>query len=693
MGNSRMSMGGASLHGNSRKSIQPRMSSVSTASRLPDPRNIGEKQFMNTSIRQLIDYLMRHGFDGAVSPKILSKPTNKDFTQIILFLFRQFDPNYKFTGKFEDEMIGMFKYLGYPFTIAKSNISAVGSPHAWPTLLGCIMWLIDLLNYSEVSNSAMQESEMDADSDPSASEKGFYRYLSKAYEMFLSGKDEQYAHLEEQFISSFDNKNVLIKDQIEALEKRNQALSAEIEQIKNRSEYMPELVNKKREFQQNFAQFSSLMDELKRHRDQLKEKNEQRETEIGSLSSSIAALHEEIDSLHLRIQTQDLSPEDVKNMVTERQRLEEAYQQAAENRHALQRSIKDLEASLRAKVLSLEDSVRIYTGFAEGLKLVPASARNARGQELGIEIDIRAKKREGLLKTDIRNDVLPVLQQMRVELNETTLSIRAEMMQEQEAAEEIEGQMIELKESTVDLDAKLRRAEATYRREKEMLDQSASLHSKEMDAMEGRLVQLRDTAADEAKITAARRRLAENSSIRAARKTEHERKKTAMVESVMETVSQCAMHREHVQAEMEALKEAYSDRLQMFLSSAQPFQSENYADVSRDILNGSVSVAGEEQLFLSQYMPQSAQQADSSALAAGASFSHVTRRRTSARAEEEEEVVAGLDSSALSGADDADLSAEQMDQTGRDKTPEASMGSLQYMDIYPQDSAFKNHVS
>ena len=73
------------------------------------------------------------------------------------------------------------------------------------------------------------------------------------------------------------------------------------------------------------------------------------------------------------------------------------------------------EADLRTRVQSLEEAVKMYHGYAEGLKLVPASARNARGEDLSIDVDIRAKKREGLLRTEVRNHVLPILQQMKAE--------------------------------------------------------------------------------------------------------------------------------------------------------------------------------------------------------------------------------------------------------------------------------------
>jgi kinetochore protein NDC80 len=552
---------------------------------------------MNVMIRQLVHYLTTHGFGMAVTPKMLAQPSNKDFTNIISFLFTQLDPNFKFTGKFEEEVTSMFRFLGYPYNIAKSNIAAVGSPHAWPTLLGSILWLIELLLYQETNQSNPDE---DAELDPSASEKGFYHYLGNAYNLFLSGKDDQYAQLEEQFIQSFENKNILIKDQIETIDKRNGAIAAEIEQIKSRSLYLPELVAKKQEFHNTHSQFQGLLEDLKRHRDQLKEKTELRQTELNSVNNSISALQKEIAAMKDQIQKQELSPVDVQNMVQEKLRLEEAHRVAFEQRQQEHVHAKELEAALRGKVQALEESAKVYYTYAEGLKLVPSSARNARGLELGIEVDIRAKKREGLLKTDVRNYILPALHQTKAELCESTHSLRAERMQCEEEAEELQAQRAELTEALAAAEGKLRRAEAAYKREKDMLDQSTAMHTKEMDAMEARLVQLRDTGAEEAKITAAKRRLAETSAIRAARKAEHDRKKKAMMESIMEVVALCASHRESVQQQLVELKSAYSNRLQMFLS-APPLSSASYQTICDEILNGNITAV--DQIFLGQYMP------------------------------------------------------------------------------------------
>ena len=78
-----------------------------------DPRPLGEKSFMHQEIRNLIRFLSDHNYDYAVSPKLLLRPTGKDFQQILQFLFGQVDRNFRFGAKFIDEVPTMFKGLWY----------------------------------------------------------------------------------------------------------------------------------------------------------------------------------------------------------------------------------------------------------------------------------------------------------------------------------------------------------------------------------------------------------------------------------------------------------------------------------------------------------------------------------------------------------------------------------------------------
>ena len=61
----------------------------------------------------------------------------------------------------------------------------------------------------------------------------------------------------------------------------------------------------------------------------------------------------------------------------------------------------------------MEDSARAYNSVAEDLKVVPCTAKYARSRNLSMNVDVKAKKRDGLLKTDVRKDILPALQELR----------------------------------------------------------------------------------------------------------------------------------------------------------------------------------------------------------------------------------------------------------------------------------------
>jgi kinetochore protein NDC80 len=87
--------------------------------KLTDPRPISDRAFMNQSIRAIIAYLSTHGYNAAISPKMLLAPSTKDFRFLLEFLVRQIDQNFQFTGKFEEEVPIVFKRLGYPFPISK----------------------------------------------------------------------------------------------------------------------------------------------------------------------------------------------------------------------------------------------------------------------------------------------------------------------------------------------------------------------------------------------------------------------------------------------------------------------------------------------------------------------------------------------------------------------------------------------
>jgi hypothetical protein len=103
--------------------------------------------------------------------------------------------------------------------------------------------------------------------------------------------------------------------------------------------------------------------------------------------------------------------------------------------------------------------VRAYHGIAEDMKMVPQSARNSRGENLVIDIDIVAKKRDALLKSAVKAHIVPILQDLKRELAESTLALRGELLGEKETLEELETRRHELLEAVEAADQRIKRAE------------------------------------------------------------------------------------------------------------------------------------------------------------------------------------------------------------------------------------------
>lgn len=271
-----------------------------------DPRNISDKAFLNNSIKILIEYLLSHNYGHQIAPKTLMHPAVKDFQNIVMFLFQQVDPNFIATGKLEDEVVSIFKYLDYPFNIAKSHITAVGSPHAWPSLLGALMWLIELLAYDEAAgigshfngnnDDGMELEAIDGEEDNEAAlEKAFLKYLASSYQLYLMGQDNEFNELESSFVGVFENKNESIRLQIEALEAANESLDAEIEEVEKRRSYLPVLERKRNDYAKDLTKFEGLIEKLEEHRGQLQSKTDARKAELEKLGVTENALQQDCD--------------------------------------------------------------------------------------------------------------------------------------------------------------------------------------------------------------------------------------------------------------------------------------------------------------------------------------------------------------------------------------------------------------
>lgn len=235
----RVSVGGDTLNANAKVNAKVRRQSLAPPPLVPqksDPRPISEKGYQNSCMKRLLHFLVSSSPSYAypVSLKSLSRPSGKDFQNVVTFLLRRIDPTFNDgTMKLEDEVAMHFKALGYPFPISKTALVAAGSPHTWPALLAALTWLTELIQTTETQIKTGADfptnTEDSNDTDTATvtatfeslqdleqkTDKAFFQYLSGAYTAFLNGESTITEKLEEGLVDMFEKDNMVIENEIE----------------------------------------------------------------------------------------------------------------------------------------------------------------------------------------------------------------------------------------------------------------------------------------------------------------------------------------------------------------------------------------------------------------------------------------------------------------------------------------------
>ena len=358
VGGDRLSMAGRrkSSMGGRRQSMAPQ--------KLQDPRPINDKAFITNEIRLLIQYLTEHGYDHAISPKLLTAPSAKEFAHIVEFLICQIDPNFKFGAKFEEEYPHVMKQLKYPFNISKSYLASVGSPHSWPPLLASIHWLVELLLFAEsggINRMAMDpEANMvnaDMMENGSLSDKVLFEYLAQSYELWIGGADEESidADLERRFSAQAENvtaTNSMLEGEIEELE-------AELESLRAQQSPLVVLTQKKKDMVSDLSKFETLIESLTSHVNERKQRLDELQRNLGRKEEEHGLMVQQQAELNEALAKQVMSAADVARLHNERTtlktaigthetRLDEVRKQSWDRECDIAKGVENLQAQLAA---------------------------------------------------------------------------------------------------------------------------------------------------------------------------------------------------------------------------------------------------------------------------------------------------------------------------------------------------------
>ncbi|GBG34364.1 Kinetochore protein NDC80-like [Hondaea fermentalgiana] len=501
--NKRMSMMptvGASMHGGNRRqstvSVASRRKSIATmgsatSALKSDPRPLNEKSFRAQCIETLIRFLSEHNYDQALSPKILHRPTGKDFEHVVIFLFRMLDPSRKFGSKVADEVTVMMKGLRYPFNISKTSLAAVGSPHTWPALLASLVWLVELLEYDELAG-------LSEDDDDDASEEDidriFFTYIRKAYQCFLCGDDNRYEELDAELAGKFRERDVVIEEEITDLERKRSDLGQDLEFESEKQSLIPELEQRKRDFTSDKLKWDKLIRQFLENKDIMVAKVREREAEVRAKEVELAQAEHAKSKVQSILDEQELNPADAERMTQEKRSLEASCNTVLEQRDDMQNETWEVEMSISKRTQRIEALLEEYNAIAKSLKLTQAAA--AGQQRQGADIQLRLDTRRNMLvslgadqatgqgeRADV-GAITSALQDLREESIKKTHQIRTSNMELHAKVEENDEAQEAVRSVIRGLEQRLQEAETQLQQDKSAMDAELASRAAETEAVE-----------------------------------------------------------------------------------------------------------------------------------------------------------------------------------------------------------------
>lgn len=385
-----------------------------------DPRPVGDKGYQAACARNVLEFLTSHGYEYQVTLKTVASPTTKDYTNIMMFIVRYLDPSIlKGFTKIEEEIPQLYKRLRYPFTISKSNLTAVGSPHTWPSILAALSWVVELINYCEKAENV----RMDGADDRTRMEVEFFDYVSESYQSFMSGDDARCEEIDAEKGSQIESKAVEVKREADGLMAANDALREKIASLQMAPRPLKEARQRLHETQNDKDRFLKLVDNLQSHHSTLVRKLAELRADVSSLQTELRLIDEDSASLRTRIASQTVHPADVIRMNQERSKLQTSLEATRQQKEAAEARADDAESRLRSRFDEIEDRVSEYTSMAHRLQLVPATGKRAEGFNFETWLDRGATTSGSMISLDFKGIVKPTLQRIQEQYSAKTRSL------------------------------------------------------------------------------------------------------------------------------------------------------------------------------------------------------------------------------------------------------------------------------
>ncbi|KAJ9687295.1 hypothetical protein PVL29_015970 [Vitis rotundifolia] len=383
-----------------------------------------DRSYQLSAIRTINSFIASQSSPLSLKPPL---PSAKDISETLKFLISQLDFP---TTKLEDDLPILLKHLNFPIKLSKSALKAHGTPHAWPSLLGVMHWLVQIALYNDHFVSSLQCFD------------NTFLYALDSYLHYIREDDDGMEAVDREFMGKLERERDAVAEGVKALEK-------EVAEREGRSgPSAKEVVEKER----------GVLEE-----DILEEKEKELEVKV-----------EENEELKKRVELQTFNARDAETMKRGLQAVERDITEAEVARNGWEKSweIRQLGTSLRGSKLFQLNAARLsgakrysqtanHSGALSKLKLgngLLPYVLNAKGSSsaevLGIDYKSTLKCSLDSFADDINKssmsklEELISLQQQSVENAARIEAKRNRLAALQSNSDEVEAQLNFLKKET-----------------------------------------------------------------------------------------------------------------------------------------------------------------------------------------------------------------------------------------------------
>lgn len=450
---------------------------------IKENRPLKDKSYMQREIQDIIQFLQEYNFSHQVTTKQLMNPTTKDFLRIFEFVYSFLNPNYKMANKHEEEIPQILKSLKYPFTLSKTAMFSLGSPHTWPHILGALHWLTEIVKFAmhvdvdQLLFSSGIPQEMEDDFQELTESEVLFRFVDKTYAEFMAGKDS-FEDLEQELEQNLKRATLGIAGDMEDLALEEKRLQNELHQLEQEPNQLSAAREKYDMVKLDNEKFDKFLKDLENHGKGLEQKYEDADLLVQQKELELSQLDQEKCSLEQQLANQKLSAVDVQRIQTEARMLNTAIDQTEKENQAVDKACWDEERKIAKSQEELEKNITEYNSLARNSKLISADAENAHG----IDFEMRHSFGDQSMANFIHT-IKPSLQQLKRRVCEETNDINNQKLLEEERLDEL-NEIIENKEAV----------ESKLEKNIEKLDADIAHHKEkskvESDTLTGQIAEL-----------------------------------------------------------------------------------------------------------------------------------------------------------------------------------------------------------